>query len=251
MKYLLKLVVSLLLTGCVTAAQAGNLVEVRVRDRSTGQDQPVYRHHGKFYIAGNPGHQYSLILRNKTGGRILTVASIDGLNVINGEVASPNQTGYVLGSYGQTEITGWRKSTAEVAAFVFTDLSDSYAARTGRPQNVGVIGVAVYCERTAPRPLIAPQSSPPLERDSSDAAGTMSERSAAPMFKSERLGTGHGERETSPVAYTDFERASRYPKETIKIYYDSYQNLVARGVISRHSPEPNPFPVPVGFVPDP
>ena len=45
------------------------------------------------------------------------------------------------------EITGWRKSLERTAAFYFTDLGDSYAARTGRPQNVGVIGVAVFQER--------------------------------------------------------------------------------------------------------
>ena len=44
------------------------------------------------------------------------------------------------------EIAGWRKSMDDVAQFVFTDLPDSYAARTGRPHNVGVVGVAVFRE---------------------------------------------------------------------------------------------------------
>ncbi len=47
------------------------------------------------------------------------------------------------------QITGWRKSNTEVAAFTFTDLPNSYAARTGRAANVGVIGVAVFRERAA------------------------------------------------------------------------------------------------------
>jgi len=50
------------------------------------------------------------------------------------------------------EVNGWRKSLEEVAAFYFTALPDSYAARTGRPQNVGVIGVAVFREQQLPRP---------------------------------------------------------------------------------------------------
>jgi hypothetical protein len=65
----------------------------------------------------------------------------------------------------------------------------------------------------------------------------------------ERIGTGHGRVEVSRVNYTSFERASSAPSETIAVYYDSYANLVARGVIRQPAPSiPRPFP---GFVPDP
>ncbi|MGO4782125.1 hypothetical protein AB4084_42215, partial [Lysobacter sp. 2RAB21] len=67
--------------------------------------------------------------------------------------ASPSQAGYVLEAWQSTEINGWRKSMDDVAQFVFTDLPDSYAARTGRPDNVGVIGVAVFQERQVYRPV--------------------------------------------------------------------------------------------------
>ncbi len=252
MKYLLKMAVFLLLTGCASAPQAGGLVDVSILDRTTGKQQTVYRQHGKLYIAGTPGNRYTVILRNKTAGRVLTVLSVDGVNVVSGESASPNQTGYVLAPFAQTDISGWRKSQYEVATFYFTAFPDSYAVRTGRPENVGVIGVAVYRERAMPipRPWVAPESAVPQERRSSDAAGAMSE-SLAKLYRKQELGTGHGERESSPVSYTAFEHASDYPDEVIKIYYDSYQNLVARGVIPRQSPEPEPFPVPVHFVPDP
>jgi hypothetical protein len=49
-----------------------------------------------------------------------------------------------------------------------------------------------------------------------------------------------------------FERATREPAETVVIYYDSYRNLLARGIVPAQVPPPrpsaNPFP---GFVPDP
>jgi len=35
------------------------------------------------------------------------------------------------------DINGWRKSQSSTAAFYFTELPDAYAARTGRPDNVG------------------------------------------------------------------------------------------------------------------
>ena len=86
-------------------------------------------------------------IRNCTGARVLVVTSVDGVNVISGDTAAPSQSGYVLEPYGSVEIQGWRKSLTRTAAFYFTDLGDSYAARTGRPQNVGVIGVAVFQEK--------------------------------------------------------------------------------------------------------
>jgi hypothetical protein len=51
------------------------------------------------------------------------------------------------------------------------------------------------------------------------------------------------------VRYVDFERATSFPAETITLYYDSYPNLVAQGVIAgTRERRPEPFP---GFVPDP
>jgi len=219
------------------------LAQVSVIDRASGEQLEVYRHQGRLYVAGMPGGKYSVTVRSTSGGRVLAVVSVDGVNVVSGETAAPGQTGYVLDSYGSVEINGWRKSLNEVAAFLFTALPDSYAARTGRPDNVGVIGVAVFREKIVPPPevLSAPA---PAERS---ASGATADR--APK-KSERLGTGHGQRETSVVQYTDFERASNRPDQIVTIYYDSRPNLVARGVIPHPaSHTPNPFPG--HFVPDP
>jgi len=56
----------------------------------------------------------------------------------------------------------WRKSADEVAAFTFTASPNSYAARTGRPANVGVIGVAVFRERQQPQVFQPPVPAEPL-----------------------------------------------------------------------------------------
>lgn len=124
-----------------------SLVQVDVYDRHDGTALPVYAKDGRHYIVGVPGHEYAVRIRNCTNARILVVTSVDGVNVISGDTASPNQSGYVLEPWGSVEVAGWRKSMERTAAFYFTDLGDSYAARTGRPQNVGVIGVAVFQER--------------------------------------------------------------------------------------------------------
>ena len=127
-------------------APTGQVVEVDVIDRDSGQWLPEYRHRGDDWIAGAPGHRYSVRLTNTSGERVLVVLSVDGVNAVTGEDAHPSQAGYVLAPWQSTEVAGWRKSLDDIAQFVFTDLPDSYAARTGRPDNVGVIGIAVFRE---------------------------------------------------------------------------------------------------------
>lgn len=257
MKNILKtLIFTTLLTGCVSTPQAGSLIEVTVTNRTTGAQQPLYRHQGKLYVAGSPGDRYAVSIRNKTSARVLTVLSVDGVNAISGETAAVDQAGYVLDPYAAMDVSGWRKSMSEVAAFVFTSLPDSYAAQTGRPGNVGAIGVAVYREQPAPRYVPAPQSAAPTERNSADSAAGLSEkRLSEAARKEDKLGTGHGEREHSPVFYTEFKRESDKPYETISIFYDSKVNLIAMGVLPKQpkfsTPAPEPFPASVRFVPDP
>ncbi len=152
MKTLLSMLIASALS-CSAAANAGQLVDVNVVDRDTGATLPLHASGGKYYVAGTPGHRYAVRMVNRTGARILTVLSVDGVNAVSGETASANQSGYVLDAYESTEIAGWRKSTEEIAQFNFTALSNSYAARTGRANNVGVIGVAVFRERIV-RPIV-------------------------------------------------------------------------------------------------
>lgn len=244
-----------LLSGCAAVAGAGSLAEVTVVNRTTGERLPVYRHGARLYVEGRAGERYAVELRNRTGGRILTVLSVDGVNAITGQTAATSQSGYVLDAWRRAEIAGWRKDMSDVAAFYFTALPDSYAARTGRAENVGVIGIAVYKEYAEPpRALL---DAPALAK--SEAAGRLS--AGAPPAASamqpqrkqmaeETLGTGHGERMYAPTQHTEFRRASSTPSEVIAIYYDSRQNLIAQGVIPRYPSQPQPFPN-GGFVPDP
>lgn len=253
---------------CAPVAQtalAGRLVELSVIDRADNRRLPVHRHAGIAYVAGQPGHEYRLTLRNRTGAEVLAVVSVDGVNVITGQTADPSQSGYVIAPYGRLVIKGWRKSLAQTAAFYFTDLADSYAARTGRPHNVGVIGVAVFRKKHVPPPVpIAREAFPGSPGD--HAAGKRSapaESAPAPGRQSNaprrdeaeaqsRLGTGHGRREHSQARYVQFERASSQPAQVVQLRYDSRANLVARGVIPGPAPCgwpcPQPFP---GFAPDP
>lgn len=244
--------------------QAGRLVDMEIVDRSTGETLDIHPFRGEQYVAGNPGDRYSVRLVNHTGQRVLVVLSVDGVNVVSGETAAPDQSGYVLGPWERTEIAGWRKSLREVAQFYFTALPDSYAARTGRPDNVGVIGAAVFREHVppppppvlrAPEPSALPESRAGADANAAEAQSADRATGMAMAKKAERLGTGHGQREYAPTRYTDFERASRSPAEMLSVRYDSRPNLIARGVIPKPRPVrpywPEPQPFPGTFVPDP
>lgn len=251
-----------LLAACATqAAAVGSLAEITVFDRSEGRQLPVYWHEGRAWVAGKPGNEYALRLRNRGREDVLAVVSVDGVNVISGETATPQQSGYVLSPWRQFELAGWRRNLGQTAAFYFTPLPDSYAARTGRPDNVGVIGVALFRKKAPPPAEIsqAPMARAEASRESRDAAGPGAAASApAPAQK---LGTGHGRIEASHARYVGFERATTHPAETVTLYYDSHQNLVARGIIPPTVPArpalPRPYPGCVpdpycpGFVPDP
>lgn len=253
------------LLGACASVQAqwpAEPVAVEIYDRTEGRVLATYMHEGRRYVVGKPGNEYAIRVRNKSGGRVLAVMSVDGVNAISGDTASPLQTGYVLSPYESADIAGWRKSMSHTAAFYFTTLPDSYAARTGRPDNIGVIGVAVFRERQRPMVLRQFERREPARRNADqptakaarpESAGAPAADAAAPPRPS--LGTGHGRSESSYASYTAFERASETPEQTITVYYDSYQNLLAQGVPVDVAPiarlRPDPFPDHGRFAPDP
>ena len=253
---------SALLSLTSLPAQAiGRLADISIVDRDTGATLPVHYAQGDYWVAGRPGARYAVNVKNRTGERMLAVPSVDGVNVVSGETASWQQNGYVFSAYERYQITGWRKSNSEIAAFEFSSAGNSYAGRTERPGNVGVIGVALFRERMAAVTL------PYTASAAREAAGSLAEAAPAPAAPAAaspmherradaKLGTGHGPREVSQVAQTAFERRASEPDEVIRIRYDSRDNLIALGVLPREGAPrpPNPFPDSPAvsrYVPDP
>jgi hypothetical protein len=264
-------------------AQAmGSMAEVVIIDRDSGAVLNPHFYRGEYWVAGSPGARYAIEIRNRIGERLLAVTSVDGVNVVSGATAGWDQTGYVFSPGERYQITGWRKTDAEIAAFTFTDSPNSYAERTGRPANVGVIGVAIFRERP-PQPVQGapmigrspgqPEAPRAVESDSAhdssaEASAARASNSAAsaeakvspstpgPAMPVPKLGTGHGEREYSYVNHTEFSRMQPQPNEVIRIRYDSLDNLFAMGIIKRPrpaAPTANPFPASPEqqYVPDP
>ena len=249
-------------------------VTIDVYDRTQGETLAIHPLDSQRYVVGTPGHEYAIRIRNETSRRILAVTSVDGVNVVTGETAAPEQSGYVIEAGGSVEIAGWRRSLERTSAFYFTDLGDSYAARTGRPRNVGVIGVAVFHELV--RPMISSflrdkvlahenEGDPRVRAERADAAAPAAPAQDAAgetgrlaaseprQMLSNKLGTGFGRDEASLVQRVRFERATSAPAESISIQYDRRDNLIAMGVLPRPryaQQTPDPFPA-MRFVPAP
>ena len=101
------------------------------------------------WVVGEPNQRYSLAIANDTGSAFEVVASVDGLDIIDGRPASFQKRGYIVDPFTSVVIDGWRTSEETVAAFRFSSIEDSYAERMGDGRNVGVIGAAFF--REAPR----------------------------------------------------------------------------------------------------
>lgn len=283
--FILPALAAMLALASLPAQAIGRLADITIVDRETGATLPVHYAKGEYWVAGRPGARYAVTVHNRLGERVLAVPSVDGVNVLSGETAAWDQRGYVFSPYERYQITGWRKSSSEIAAFEFSSAGNSYAGRTGRPANVGVIGVALFREqqplpappviheplaqrresssnnslgrlRDEPASPAAAAPAPASEAESSarsQSAGSLAKAAPAP---SPKLGTAHGQRETSVVTQTTFTRLQEQPNEVISIRYDSRENLVASGVIREQPvrpPVPRAFPQSdnVSYVPDP
>ncbi len=116
----------------------------RIDDR--GQALPGIAEGSRSFVVGHLGDRYSIRVNNSSGERFEILATVDGLDVLDGRPGSFAKRGYMIDAYSTLDIDGFRRSTSEVAAFRFGSVKDSYAARTSGDRNVGVIGIAVFRE---------------------------------------------------------------------------------------------------------
>ncbi|AMC35209.1 hypothetical protein [Janthinobacterium sp. B9-8] len=101
---------------------------------------------GQILLGGTNGARYTLKFQNLSNRDFEIVTTVDGLDVLNGQAGSLNNTGYLLNAHRTLSIQGFRKSQEEVAAFRFAAPDQAYAANTqaGDTRNIGVIGVAIF-----------------------------------------------------------------------------------------------------------
>lgn len=220
---------------------------------SSGQVLEKINFERNTWVEGRNQKEYSLRITNQCNFRVLAVASVDGLNVLNGQKANYNQGGYIVEPGVPVVIPGWRKSDSNTAAFYFTYPEDSYAQRVSKGQNVGVIGVAFFKEEYIP-PL--PKPWPPGENIGDARSYNRSE--AAPSARMQEneskadksLGTGYGRNIEAPIVRSAFKRASDTPFSITSIRYETRNKLVQMGAIPSYN-SPQAFPGNNGYVPPP
>lgn len=126
-----------------------------------GERLPLYRAGQNYYVAGKAGQSYQLHYQNNSDNTYEIVASVDGIDVLNGSSASRSNAGYIVKPHETLVIEGFRKSAEAVASFTFSKPEASYANHnaSGSVSNAGIIGTAIYeLEPLEPKP--APQYAP-------------------------------------------------------------------------------------------
>jgi hypothetical protein len=116
-------------------------------DESPFQSFVMSRGADRGFVLGRAGDLYTIVVRNHSDHRFELVASVDGLDVVDGKDADYSHRGYIVRPHDEVRIDGFRQSMSQVAAFRFGTVADSYAAQTGSARNVGVIGLALFAER--------------------------------------------------------------------------------------------------------
>lgn len=206
---------------------------------------PTYDQDGRRYVLGQMGARYQVHIVNPTGARVEAVVSVDGLDAVDGHPANLNKRGYIVPAYGDVTIDGFRTSLDTVAAFRFSSVRDSYAARTRHARNVGVVGVAFFRERPPPPPHYEARplrrATPSVEDDEraapsppapagSPAAPAEKSASGASAAARPGLGTQFGESRESRVTETTFARADSSPMTIAELRYDDRDGLLSRGI---------------------
>jgi hypothetical protein len=212
-----------------------------------GMPARTFHQRGDTFVLGQLGDRYTLRVLNHSGRRVEAVVTVDGRDVIDGKPGDwRTKRGYLVPAWGSVDIDGWRLSEREVAAFRFSSVSDSYAAKTGNGREVGVIGVAVFPERFYP-PWPQPIYPVPYgglrddgQRGAAPApqaenkAMPSSPESSAPLARKQAerpgLGTEFGEPVYSHVTEVPFERAFSRPEAVIGARYDDRAGLIALGI---------------------
>ncbi|MFN3199135.1 MAG: hypothetical protein ACE366_12110 [Bradymonadia bacterium] len=213
---------------------------------------PTYQHQGVTYVEGMSGQGYSVRISNPTAQRVEAVITVDGRDVISGQVGDfAAQRGYIIEPYGHVDVRGFRKNWSEVASFRFTAPGDSYAGRMGSPQHIGVIGAAIFREKVQPMAhKIAPAPTPGFG-DMAQEAEDVAAAEPMPARRRQNIGTQYGHGVVDHAVEVPFVRAdAQRPEALLAVYYDDREGLIARGVQIRRPTafappppgSPSPFP---------
>ncbi|HMG76696.1 MAG TPA: hypothetical protein VK582_24680 [Pyrinomonadaceae bacterium] len=238
------------------AAENGFSIEVLVDGRPLAE----YAARGRRYVEALENAEYEVRVHNPTGSRVAVALAVDGLNSIDARHTSAwDAHKWVIEPYGTIHVRGWQMSGESARRFYFTTERDSYAAKLGQAQNLGLITAVFFRER---RPVTFTQATPrpPYTEDrarderTAPEPKTMGEPSASnqggrdaakqrslpsyPPPDDESAATGIGRSVRNDVQWIKMDLDSR-PAGEITIRYEYRASLVRLGIIPRDYPRPN------------
>jgi hypothetical protein len=112
-----------------------------------GKPVQEYHHDSRTFIEGRVGSNFELEMKNLTHRKLLAHPTVDGLSAMTGKEASmKDDEGYIIHPYQTFQVPGWRLNNEEVAQFFFAGGGKSYAEKTGKGKDKGVIACAVWEE---------------------------------------------------------------------------------------------------------
>lgn len=233
--------------------EGGFSVEVLINGVPAGE----YAARGRRYVEAFENAEYELRIRNPSSSRVAVALAVDGLNTIDARHTSAWEARkWVIEPYGTIHVRGWQMSSENARRFYFTTERDSYGAKLGQAQNLGVISAVFFRERrpVTVMPVTPGQTRPPNEkadRNSAPEAGAQSSRGEAgrdtaraktlpsyPPPDDESAATGIGRSVSNSVQWIKMDLEPRAAGE-VTIRYEYRAALVRLGIIPRQFPRPD------------
>lgn len=237
------------------SAQSFN-VEVTI----DGYPLQQYPARGRVYIEAREGAEYGITIRNPWPERVAVALAVDGLNTIDARHTTARAASkWVIEPYGSITISGWQMSSTRARRFYFTSERDSYAAKSGRPDDMGLITAVFFRER---RPVAVAPLRPPYILEDERARAESKDKREAPARKSQAQSAGQARnRGVAPVPYdsddyaaTGIGRAVDHdvrwvnleledrPAAEVSLRYEYRPALVRLGILPRpYQPAPDPL----------
>lgn len=229
--------------------EGGFSVEVLINGVPAGE----YAARGRRYIEAFENAEYELRIRNPSSSRVAVALAVDGLNTIDARhTSSWEARKWVIEPHGTIHVRGWQMSSENARRFYFTTERDSYGAKLGQAQNLGVISAVFFRERR-PVTIITPPTSGPYRKEKDTRAGEANTQSAPaeagrdsakrsvqpyPPPDDESAATGIGRTVSNSVQWIKMDLEPRAAGE-VTIRYEYRAALVRLGIIPRQSPRPD------------
>ncbi len=235
-------------------AENGFSVEVLIGGRPASE----YSARGRRYVEALQNAEYDLRIHNPTGSRVAVALSVDGMNTIDARHTSAwDAHKWVIEPYSTIEVRGWQMSSESARRFYFTTERDSYGAKIGQTENLGLISAVFFRER---KPFTILPITPGRGRDDqtrqedrvkddkapaegTESAGTSAPTNAAkersarsyPPPDDESAATGIGRTVSNGVQWVKMDLDPR-PVGEVAIRYEYRDALVRLGIIPRDYP---------------